>query len=194
MKTSRDIPRNHPATLFHPTFPIHHQSKEKNEVFYKTRFKISLQENHNKIHTICREAMAAAAKVCPENAFRYNGSLCACNPGMFFSNGSCSLFATSEKDWSIGSGVTSTPTFLTTVLPLESIRRITQSQAVLLEATLVALVIWLLFCVGVRFGRVDGGRSVWFRIRWWISRLDVSFATNHWLVWLLSLGLLDMIT
>ncbi|KAM0940884.1 hypothetical protein DsansV1_C18g0154981 [Dioscorea sansibarensis] len=125
--------------------------------------------------------MAAAAKICPENTFRYNGSLCACNPGRFFSNGSCSLFVTSEKDWSIGSGMTSSPTFLTTVLPLESIRRITQSQAVPLEATLAVLVIWLLFCVGVRFGRVDGGRSVWFRIRWWISRLDVSFATNHWL-------------
>ncbi|KAJ0971916.1 hypothetical protein J5N97_019875 [Dioscorea zingiberensis] len=122
-----------------------------------------------------------ATKACPENAFRYNGSLCACNPGRFFLNGSCSLFVTSEKDWSIGSLVDSTPTFFTTVLPLESIRRITQSQAVLLLATLAALLLWLLFCVAVRFGRVDGGQSIWFRIRWWISRLDVSFATNHWL-------------
>lgn len=27
----------------------------------------------------------------------------------------------------------------------------------------------------------DDGRSIWFRLRWWISRLDVCFSTRHWL-------------
>lgn len=29
--------------------------------------------------------------------------------------------------------------------------------------------------------KVDGGKSFWYRIRWWISRMDVSFNTHHWL-------------
>ncbi|KAJ0988969.1 hypothetical protein J5N97_007325 [Dioscorea zingiberensis] len=122
-----------------------------------------------------------AGKACPANAFLYNGTLCACNPGRFFLNGSCSLFDAPAGKWGISSDVESTRTFLTTVLPLDSIKRVTQSQALLLEATLVALVSWLLFCVAIRFVRVDNGESSWFRIRWLISRLDFVYATKHWL-------------
>lgn len=46
-----------------------------------------------------------------------------------------------------------------------------------LGVTFLVIVVWLLVCVGVRYG---GTR--WFRVRWWISRLDVCFATSHWLV------------
>lgn len=73
------------------------------------------------------------------------------------------------------------PTLLSTVLSLESIKRLTRSQEVLLGATFVALIVWFAFCLAVRFGRLGDGETVWFRIRWWISRLDVYFYTRHWL-------------
>ncbi|CAL9115459.1 uncharacterized protein LOC103979365 isoform X1 [Musa acuminata AAA Group] len=118
---------------------------------------------------------------CPAMAFRYNGTLCACEPGRYLVNGSCALFETGGG-WVVSSGVSSAPpTFLTTVLPVDSIKRFTQSQAVLLEATLGALLVWLAFCLALRFTRVDGGRCLWFRLRWWISRSDMFYDTNHWL-------------
>lgn len=40
---------------------------------------------------------------------------------------------------------------------------------------------WLVFCFFVRFGKLGDGTTPWFQIRWWISRMDVSFATRHWL-------------
>lgn len=43
------------------------------------------------------------------------------------------------------------------------------------------LLSWLFFCFFVRFKKLGDGRDVWFRIRWWISRLDICFATRHWL-------------
>lgn len=43
------------------------------------------------------------------------------------------------------------------------------------------LLSWLFFCFFVRFKKLGDGRNVWFRIRWWISRLDICFATRHWL-------------
>ncbi|KAH7682970.1 hypothetical protein IHE45_05G153500 [Dioscorea alata] len=122
-----------------------------------------------------------AGKGCPANAFLYNGTLCACDPGRYFLNGSCALFNASAGTWGISSNVESTSTFLSTVLPLDSIKRVTQSQAVLLEATLVTLVLWLIFCVVIRFVKVKDGKSIWFRIRWWISRLDFFYATKHWM-------------
>ncbi|XP_064977490.1 uncharacterized protein LOC135619421 isoform X2 [Musa acuminata AAA Group] len=117
---------------------------------------------------------------CPAMAFRYNGTLCACNPGRYLVNGSCALFETGG-DWMVSSGVSPAPTFLTTVLPIDDIKRFTQSQAVLLEATLVLLLVWLAFCLALRFTRVDNGRSFWFRLRWWISRFDTFYDTKHWL-------------
>lgn len=120
---------------------------------------------------------------CPSNAFRYNTSFCACNPGYIFdgSSRSCQLFTGWEPvekksgvDYSIG--------FPETVFNFDSIKKFTQSQAVFLEATLVMLLSWLLLCLILRLvGPLGDGRSRWFRIRWWISRLDVCFATRHWL-------------
>ncbi|RZR96874.1 hypothetical protein BHM03_00025992 [Ensete ventricosum] len=117
---------------------------------------------------------------CPEMAFRYNGTLCACNPGRYLVNGSCALFETGG-DWVVSSGVSPAPTFLTTVLPMDSIKRFTQSQ-VLLEVTFVLLLVWLAFCLALRFTRSDNGRNFWFRLRWWISRFDTFYDTKHWLV------------
>ncbi|KAG6518849.1 hypothetical protein ZIOFF_022330 [Zingiber officinale] len=117
---------------------------------------------------------------CPAQAFRYNETLCACNPGRYLVNGSCVMFDTGGE-WVVSSGVSPSTSFLTTVLPVDSITRFTQSQAVLLEATLVLLLIWLVFCFALRFARFDG-RSFWSLLRWWISRFDMFYATNHWLV------------
>ncbi|EHA8586996.1 hypothetical protein COCNU_scaffold001272G000020 [Cocos nucifera] len=122
---------------------------------------------------------------CPAKAFHYNGTLCACEPGYYYmANGNCVLFEVpgGGGNWEVNSGIAPEPTFLTTVLPLENIKRFTQSQAVLLEATLVVLILWLAFCLAIRFGKVDGGKSIWFRLRWWISRLDFFFDTKHWLM------------
>ncbi|XP_042373112.1 uncharacterized protein LOC121967135 [Zingiber officinale] len=116
---------------------------------------------------------------CPAQAFRYNETLCACNPGRYLVNGSCVMFDTGGE-WVVSSGVSPSTSFLTTVLPVDSITRFTQSQAVLLEATLVLLLIWLVFCFALRFARFDG-RSFWSLLRWWISRFDMFYATNHWL-------------
>lgn len=43
------------------------------------------------------------------------------------------------------------------------------------------LLFWLFFCLFLRFMKPGDGRSIWFRMRWWVSRLDVCFATRHWL-------------
>lgn len=119
---------------------------------------------------------------CPAMAFRYNGSLCACNPGRFMVNGSCGPLD-ARGDWAISPGASKSSTFLTTVLPFDTIKSFTQSQAVLLEATLVFLIAWLGFCLALRFTRADGGvQSLWFRLRWWISRVDFFYNTHHWLV------------
>ncbi|XP_073004146.1 uncharacterized protein [Typha latifolia] len=122
---------------------------------------------------------------CPDRAFRYNGTLCACDPGLYkAANGSCVLLDSPGRfgDWVVNSGVSNNPSFfLTTVLPVDTIRRFTQSQAVLLEATLAFLVVWFAFCFALRFGKMDGRRSVLFRMRWWISRLDSVYDTKHWL-------------
>ncbi|KAL0382551.1 UNVERIFIED_CONTAM: protein TRIGALACTOSYLDIACYLGLYCEROL 3, chloroplastic [Sesamum calycinum] len=127
-----------------------------------------------------------AAVRCPSHAFLYNGTLCACNPGYVynFSGNSCGLFAARGPAVQLSSGVDydSTLAFPETIFSFDSIKKFTQSQAVFLEATLVMLLCWLGFCLLLRFFPLGtDGRSPWFKIRWWISRLDVSFATRHWL-------------
>ncbi|KAI0524504.1 hypothetical protein KFK09_003875 [Dendrobium nobile] len=119
---------------------------------------------------------------CPSHAFGYNGSYCACNPGYWQQpNGSCALFS-GGSDWITSSGVGSSSTILTSVLPLDNIRRFTLSQAVLLEATLGILLVWLLFCFLIRFASLrNDSHSIWFRLRWWISRIDCFFSAEHWL-------------
>uniref|UniRef100_A0A1D1XK83 Neuroligin-4, X-linked n=1 Tax=Anthurium amnicola TaxID=1678845 RepID=A0A1D1XK83_9ARAE len=122
---------------------------------------------------------------CPPNAFLYNGTRCACNPGYYLSSrNGCTLLrvAPDGGDWVVHAGVGSSPTFLMTIFSFDSIKRFTRSQAIFLETTLVLLVAWLSFCIALRcFGRLDRGRSIWFRIRWWISRFDVCYSTKHWL-------------
>ncbi|XP_073315444.1 uncharacterized protein [Primulina huaijiensis] len=124
---------------------------------------------------------------CPSHAFRYNGTLCACDPGYLynFSGNSCHLFVDDRgAAIHVSSGVSydfSVP-FPGTIFSFDSIKKFTQSQAVFLEATLVMLLSWLAFCLLLRFvPRGSDGRSLWFKIRWWVSRLDISFATRHWL-------------
>lgn len=120
---------------------------------------------------------------CPDNAFRYNTTQCACNPGYLYtaSARSCQLFSDGENV-ELRSGVDYSIALPETIFNFDSIKKFTQSQAVFLEATLVMLISWLFFCLIVRIvGPLRDGRSRWFKIRWWISRLDVCFATRHWL-------------
>lgn len=121
---------------------------------------------------------------CPSNAIQFNRTLCACAPGYLLNatSNNCTLFTNSPSNWVVNSGIDYSISFPETVFSFDQIKKFTQSQAVFLEATAILLASWLLFCVFVRFGKLSGGRSIWFQIRWWISRLDVCFATRHWLV------------
>ncbi|CAK9182136.1 unnamed protein product [Ilex paraguariensis] len=125
-----------------------------------------------------------ASVQCPSNSFRYNTTLCACNPGYLYNatTKSCDLFSVYGNEWMMDSGVGYSITFPATIFSFDSIKKFTQSQAVFLEATVIMLLSWLAFCFFVRFGNLGDGRTIWFKIRWWISRLDVCFATRHWLV------------
>ncbi|KAK9141101.1 hypothetical protein Scep_010782 [Stephania cephalantha] len=127
--------------------------------------------------------MAALRPPCPLNSFLFNASLCACDPGFVLNSSSkaCDLFRSSSQDWLTDSGVDYSISFPVNFLAFDSIKKFTQSQAVFLEATLVMIAAWLLFCAFVRVPKVRDGESVWFRIRWRISRLDLFFATHHWL-------------
>ncbi|XP_024991042.1 uncharacterized protein LOC112525236 [Cynara cardunculus var. scolymus] len=122
---------------------------------------------------------------CPtNNFFRYNTTLCACNPGYFYNttDDTCSPFtASSGDDFLVGSGVDYSINIPVNIFAFDTIKRFTQSQAVFLETTFVLVLCWLVFCFFVRFGKLGDGRTPWFQIRWWISRLDVAFATRHWL-------------
>ncbi|KAI3470336.1 hypothetical protein Pfo_026999 [Paulownia fortunei] len=123
---------------------------------------------------------------CPTHAFLYNRTQCACNPGYVYnlSSNSCALFAEPGPAVELSSGVDYdfALAFPETIFSFDAIKKFTQSQAVFLEATLVMLLCWLGFCLLLRlFPLGSDGRSPWFKIRWWISRLDISFATRHWL-------------
>ncbi|CAI9302162.1 unnamed protein product [Lactuca saligna] len=122
---------------------------------------------------------------CPStNSFRFNSSSCACNPGFLYNATAnvCSPFTVSGADeFLVGTGVDYSINFPETILSFDSIKKYTQSQGVFLGATLVMIVTWLLFCFFVRFGDLGDGRTPWYKIRWAISRLDICFATRHWL-------------
>ncbi|EMS65366.1 hypothetical protein TRIUR3_04634 [Triticum urartu] len=132
-------------------------------------------------------AACAAARM-----FAYNATLCACDPGYYLSpNGTAcvSLPASGDgntfADWQVGAvGAGSrnqTLYFLAPVLSLAAVRRLTQSQAVLLFTALVTLLSWLAFCAAARLaGRDPSGNKKLFRARFWISRLDCIFDTQHW--------------
>ncbi|XP_031249820.1 uncharacterized protein LOC116107666 isoform X3 [Pistacia vera] len=120
---------------------------------------------------------------CPANSITYNTSLCACPPGQLAGPAtSCHVYNESSGFVTV-SGVQDyfSMSFPETLFAFDSIKKFSQSQAVFLEGTLVMVVSWLLLCFFLRFTNVGDGRNVWFRLRWWISRLDVCYATRHWL-------------
>ncbi|XAR65825.1 hypothetical protein NMG60_11011783 [Bertholletia excelsa] len=127
--------------------------------------------------------VSALTPPCPLHSFLYNASLCACDAGYWYNATAkgCELFNVSQTEWILESGVDYSVNFPETVFSFDYIKKFTQSQAVFLEATFVLLLSWLAFCFFVRFGGLGDGRTIWFRIRWWISRLDICFATRHWL-------------
>jgi len=124
--------------------------------------------------------------------FAYNATLCACNPGYYYHLGgdgtaSCApMPGGGWGDWKVGAvGAPRNQSlyFLAPVLPIDAIRRLTSSQALLLEAALASLLCWLAFCAAARFaGRDPRGETRLFRARYWISRLDCLFDTSHWAV------------
>lgn len=121
---------------------------------------------------------------CPRNSITYNATRCACGIGQLLnrSSGSCEIFgwpSTISTDKDVNYSVIS---FADNLFAFDRIRKFTQSQAVFLEATLVMLLSWLVFCFFLRFTKLGDGRNVWFNLRWWITRLDVFFSTRHWLV------------
>lgn len=121
---------------------------------------------------------------CPSNAIIYNSSLCACPPGQLYNrrNNSCFLFReNSEIDMDSGVDYYSV-SFPETIFSFDSIKKFSQSQAVFLEATLVMVLSWLLCCLFLRFMKLGDGRSIWFKLRWWLSRFDLCYSTRHWLV------------
>ncbi|KAG7550865.1 hypothetical protein ISN45_Aa06g016120 [Arabidopsis thaliana x Arabidopsis arenosa] len=120
---------------------------------------------------------------CPRNSITYNATRCACGIGQLLnrSSGSCEIFgwpSTISTDKDVNYSVIS---FADNLFAFDRIRKFTQSQAVFLEATLVMLLSWLVFCFFLRFTKLGDGRNVWFNLRWWITRLDVFFSTRHWL-------------
>lgn len=119
--------------------------------------------------------------------FASNATLCACEPGFYLSaaiNGTC--LGLPDGGWqvgSVGSSRNQSFYFLTPVLSLDVVRRLTQSQALLLEATIAALLSWLAFCAFARFtGHDPTGNKRLFRARFWVSRLDCIYDTTHWAV------------
>ncbi|XP_024970624.1 uncharacterized protein LOC112509739 isoform X2 [Cynara cardunculus var. scolymus] len=122
---------------------------------------------------------------CPStNSFIYNSSLCACNPGYWYNataNKCSPSIVMGPGGFVVGTGVDYSITFPETVMSFDSIKKYTQSQGLFLGATLVLIVIWLLFCFLLRFRNLGDGRNFWYKIRWGISRLDICFATRHWL-------------
>ena len=81
---------------------------------------------------------------CPSNnSFRFNSSLCACNPGFLYNTTAniCSPFTVSGADeFKVGTGVDYSINFPETILSFDSIKKYTQSQGVFLGATLVMIV------------------------------------------------------
>lgn len=121
---------------------------------------------------------------CPKNALSYNGTHCACPVGQLLNTttNSCEVFGTRSEIFTDSGVDLYALSFPETIFSFDSIRNFTQSQAVFLEATLVLLLSWLAFCFFLRFFKLRDGRNLVFNLRWWISRLDVCFATRHWLV------------
>ncbi|XP_019056768.1 PREDICTED: uncharacterized protein LOC104802949 isoform X2 [Tarenaya hassleriana] len=120
---------------------------------------------------------------CPSNSITFNATSCACGVGQLLnrSSGVCEIFGW-PSTISTDNGVDFLRiSFPENIFSFNTIRKFTQSQALFLEATLVMVLSWLVFCFFLRFSKLRDGRNIWFNLRWWISRLDVCFATRHWL-------------
>ncbi|KAI3888708.1 hypothetical protein MKW92_042154 [Papaver armeniacum] len=104
----------------------------------------------------------AFEKPCPKNSFSYNSTLCACFPGYLLNSTekSCGLFNSSINEWSMSTGVKYSATFPETLLGFDSIKNLHNHKL---------------------FKKLGDGSSIWFKVRWWISRLDFCFSTRHWL-------------
>ncbi|GLJ48538.1 hypothetical protein SUGI_1024020 [Cryptomeria japonica] len=120
---------------------------------------------------------------CGASSFAYNGSLCACNPGYVNFSSGCTLFNTDTGNWTSESGVGANDEngFTQTVFSFNSLKNVTQSQALFLEVTTLAVVLWLVLCIVLRFCPLNDGRTRWFQLRYWLTRLDFFFSTRHWL-------------
>ncbi|PON41519.1 hypothetical protein PanWU01x14_288730 [Parasponia andersonii] len=113
---------------------------------------------------------------CQPNVIVFNGNQCSCLPTGAFSFRPTLPFAT---DHGIDYYAISFPE---TTFEFDSIKKFTKSQAVFLEATLVLLVSWLRFCLFLSLMKPGNDRrSIWFKLRWSVSTLDICFATKHWL-------------
>jgi hypothetical protein len=154
-----------------------------------------LPRQQQKASAFFSSAMACAAA----HMFVYNATLCACDPGYYLftnSTGGGNVSSTSCMslprggdgfgDWQVGSvGASKNQSFyfLTPVLSLDVVRRLTQSQAVLLWVALATLLSWFAFCAAVRFVGQDPARhKKLFGARFWVSRLDCIFDNNHYAV------------
>jgi len=146
-----------------------------------------------------RPAFSSAMACAAAHMFVYNATLCACDPGYFLftnSTGGSNGSSTSTScvslprggdgfgDWQVGSvGASKNQSFyfLTPVLSLDVVRRLTQSQAVLLWVALATLLSWFAFCAAARFAGQDPARhKKLFGARFWVSRLDCIFDNNHY--------------
>ncbi|KAF4354569.1 hypothetical protein G4B88_029181 [Cannabis sativa] len=121
---------------------------------------------------------------CPSNSIVFNGSQCSCPVGNLLNRTAnrCELFSATSTITTDHGVDYYAMTFPETIFEFDSIKKFTQSQALFLEATLFLLLSWLAFCLFLRFMKPgNDGNSIWFKLRWWVSRLDISFATRHWL-------------
>lgn len=66
-------------------------------------------------------------------------------------------------------------------LDVENYQKLVKYDSLFLTIISVSLLIWLISCALLRYGHLGDGHNAWFQIRWWISRLDLTFSTKHWL-------------
>ncbi|XP_062084211.1 uncharacterized protein LOC133790556 isoform X2 [Humulus lupulus] len=121
---------------------------------------------------------------CPSNGIVFNGSQCRCPVGNLLNRTTnrCVLFS-AHSTITTDQGVDyHALTFPGITNEIETIRTLLQSQALFLYTTLVMVLSWFALCLFLRLMNPgNDGKSIWFKLRWWVSRLDISFATSHWL-------------
>ncbi|KAK9683421.1 hypothetical protein RND81_10G139900 [Saponaria officinalis] len=113
---------------------------------------------------------------CPNNSFQYNNTLCHCTPGYIHntSTNSCTFYKVSPLEWLTSSVVKHSNVD-------NNYKKAVKFEVFYVEISAIALLCWLMLCVIARFLKLRDGRNAGFQIRWWISRLDLTFPTKHWL-------------